>query len=161
MNQLRANTKSVTDKSSLIAELRIPRRPKWTKEMSGEQLKQLESLSFLSWRKNLAKVEESNPDVMLTPFEKNIEVWKQLWRVVEKSDLVIQIVDGRDPMFFRCVDVEIYTKELNPNKGNFLVINKSDLLSEEIRYLFIYKYIIVFIFIIQLIQKSMERVFQF
>lgn len=109
--------------------------------MSGDQLKHLESLSFLSWRKNLAKVEENNPDVMLTPFEKNIEVWKQLWRVIEKSDLVIQIVDGRDPMFFRCVDVEHYTKELNPNKGNFLVINKSDLLSEDIRW-FINIYII-------------------
>ena len=78
-------------------------------------------------------MEESNPNVMLTPFEKNIEVWKQLWRVVEKSDLVIQIVDGRDPLFFRCLDVENYTQELNPNKGNFLVINKSDLLSEDIR----------------------------
>ena len=28
---------------------------------------------------------------MLTPFEKNIEVWRQLWRVLERSDIVVQV----------------------------------------------------------------------
>jgi hypothetical protein len=41
---------------------------------------------------------EQNEKLVLTPFEKNIEVWRQLWRVVERSDLVVQIVDGRNPM---------------------------------------------------------------
>lgn len=27
---------------------------------------------------------------MLTPFEKNLEVWRQLWRVLERSDIVVQ-----------------------------------------------------------------------
>ena len=76
-------------------------------------------------------VEESG--VTITPFEKNIEVWRQLWRVVERSDIVVQIVDGRDIWFFRCEDIEKYVKEVSPNKGNVLIINKSDLLSEEIR----------------------------
>lgn len=68
-----------------------------------------------------------------TPFEKNIEVWKQLWRVVEMSDLLIQIVDGRDPLFFYCSDVAQYVQEVNLNKGNFIIINKADFLSESIR----------------------------
>lgn len=38
----------------------------------------------------------------MTPFEKNIEVWKQLWRVVERANILIQIVDARDPLFYRC-----------------------------------------------------------
>ena len=25
---------------------------------------------------------------MVTPFEKNLEIWRQLWRVIERSDLV-------------------------------------------------------------------------
>ena len=45
-------------------------------------------------------------------------------------------MDGRDIMFFRCEDLEIYTKEVNPNKDNYIVINKADLLKEEIRYLY-------------------------
>lgn len=27
---------------------------------------------------------------VLTPFEKNLEVWRQLWRVLERSDIVVQ-----------------------------------------------------------------------
>ena len=32
---------------------------------------------------------------MLTPFEKNLEVWRQLWRVLERSDVVVQVGGGR------------------------------------------------------------------
>ena len=28
---------------------------------------------------------------MLTPFEKNLEVWRQLWRVLERSDVIVQV----------------------------------------------------------------------
>lgn len=28
---------------------------------------------------------------MLTPCEKNLEVWRQLWRVLERSDVVVQV----------------------------------------------------------------------
>mmetsp|Transcript_39394 Transcript_39394/g.35092 ORF Transcript_39394/g.35092 Transcript_39394/m.35092 type:complete len:127 (+) Transcript_39394:498-878(+) len=69
----------------------------------------------------------------MTPFEKNIEVWRQLWRVTEKADIVVQIVDGRNPMFFRCSDLEVYVKELSEFKQYMLLINKSDLLSDPIR----------------------------
>jgi large subunit GTPase 1 len=32
---------------------------------------------------------ENNVKMAITPFEKNIEVWKQLWRVIEKSDILL------------------------------------------------------------------------
>jgi ribosome biogenesis GTPase A len=38
----------------------------------------------------------------LTPFERNIEVWRQLWRVVERCDVIVQIVDARDPLLCVC-----------------------------------------------------------
>lgn len=69
----------------------------------------------------------------MTPFEKNIEVWKQLWRVVERAHVLIQIVDARDPMFYRCEDLDAYVKEVSPTKKNLLLINKSDLVSDELR----------------------------
>jgi hypothetical protein len=31
---------------------------------------------------------EENKKLVLTPFEKNLDIWRQLWRVVERSDLV-------------------------------------------------------------------------
>ena len=35
-----------------------------------------------------------------TPFEKNIEVWRQLWRVLERSDMLLQIVDARNTLLY-------------------------------------------------------------
>ena len=34
---------------------------------------------------------EEDEKLVLTPFEKNIEVWRQLWRVLERSDIVVQV----------------------------------------------------------------------
>ncbi|KAL4446500.1 hypothetical protein ABPG74_001241 [Tetrahymena malaccensis] len=121
------------ENNQYIQNLRIPRKPKWTKEMTKDQLNSLENQSFVEWRKALAKIEEAHYTIQITPYEKNVEVWKQLWRVIERSDIIVQIVDGRDPLFFRCPDVEVYSKEVNPDKLNFLLINKSDLISDDIR----------------------------
>ena len=35
--------------------------------------------------------------LVLTPFEKNLEVWRQLWRVLERSDVVVQVRLQRGP----------------------------------------------------------------
>lgn len=59
----------------------------------------------MTWRRNLAMVEEKNTQIQITPYEKNIEVWKQLWRVVDRADMIMQIVDGRDVLFFRSEDL--------------------------------------------------------
>lgn len=42
----------------------------------------------------------------------------------------MQIVDARNPSLFRCEDLEAYVKEVDPNKENLLLINKSDFLTE-------------------------------
>ncbi|XP_045617444.1 large subunit GTPase 1 homolog [Procambarus clarkii] len=109
--------------------LSIPRRPPWDITTTPEQLAEAERTSFLSWRRNLAKLQEVE-GITLTPFEKNLEFWRQLWRVIERSDVVVQILDARNPLLFRCEDLEAYVKEINPNKENLLLINKSDFLTE-------------------------------
>ena len=82
---------------------------------------------------------------MLTPFERNIEVWRQLWRVLERSHLIVQIVDARNPLRFRCEDLESYVLDIegpegesgsglaNHRRKNLLLINKADLLTYEQR----------------------------
>ena len=69
----------------------------------------------------------------MTPYEKNVEIWKQLWRVIEKSDIMVQIVDGRHPLFYRCEDFEQYAKEIDASKINLMLINKADLVDESVR----------------------------
>ncbi|EGF80335.1 hypothetical protein BATDEDRAFT_1375, partial [Batrachochytrium dendrobatidis JAM81] len=112
--------------------LTVPRRPKWTKSTTPDELKLLERNSFLEWRRGLVFLEETE-GLIMTPYERNIEVWRQLWRVVERSDLVVQIVDGRNPLLFQCKDLEKYVKEVSPVKKNLLLINKADLLTAKQR----------------------------
>ncbi|KAJ6655497.1 hypothetical protein lerEdw1_005075 [Lerista edwardsae] len=107
----------------------IPRRPCWDKQTSPEVLNQAERDGFLEWRRRLARLEEEQK-LLLTPFERNLEFWRQLWRVLERSDVVVQIVDARNPLLFRCPDLERYVKELSPAKENLVLLNKADLLSE-------------------------------
>ncbi|GMG03167.1 unnamed protein product [Aspergillus oryzae] len=112
--------------------LTVPRRPKWDSTTTRQQLDVMERESFLSWRRGLAELQE-NHDLLMTPFERNLEVWRQLWRVIERSDLVVQIVDARNPLHFRSEDLESYVKEIDPKKENLLLVNKADMLTEKQR----------------------------
>ena len=95
---------------------------------------------------------QENQSLLLTPFERNLEVWRQLWRTCERSDLIVQIVDARNPLSFRSEDLAKYVLELNrevigegelgegtsrPTKRNLLLINKSDLLTQNQRFVFL------------------------
>ncbi|ROT39200.1 putative ribosome biogenesis GTPase Lsg1 [Sodiomyces alkalinus F11] len=108
--------------------LTVPRRPEWDASTSPEQLDVLERESFINWRRGLAELQENN-DLLMTPFERNIEVWRQLWRVIERSDLVVQIVDARNPLLFRSEDLGDYVKAVDPKKENLLLINKADMMT--------------------------------
>ncbi|EAT32852.1 AAEL014908-PA [Aedes aegypti] len=112
--------------------LKIPRRPKWTKETTPEELQTMENENFLDWRRGLAALQEED-GMLMTPYERNLDFWRQLWRVVERSDIVVQIVDGRNPLLFRSEDLERYVKEVDERKMNMILINKSDFLNEDQR----------------------------
>ncbi|XP_030072605.1 large subunit GTPase 1 homolog [Microcaecilia unicolor] len=110
----------------------IPRRPYWDESTSAEKLQQAERDSFLEWRRQLVRLEEEK-NLILTPFERNLDFWRQLWRVIERSDVVVQIVDARNPLLFRCQDLERCVKEVSQDKENIILVNKADLLTEEQR----------------------------
>lgn len=111
----------------------VPRRPNWDRKTSPEELKQAEKDNFLKWRRQLVRLEEEQK-LILTPFERNLDFWRQLWRVIERSDIVVQIVDARNPLLFRCEDLECYVKEIDTAKENVILINKADLLTAEQRF---------------------------
>jgi ribosome biogenesis GTPase A len=112
-------------------QLSIPRKPVWNKNMTAEEVDRNEKNAFLQWRREIAAIEQSNDyNKKVTPFEKNLEVWRQLWRVCERSDLVIQIVDARNPLLYYTRDLMRYVSELNPPKKMILLVNKADFLTE-------------------------------
>jgi large subunit GTPase 1 len=112
--------------------LTVPRRPQWDAHTTPQELDTRERESLLQWRRGLAELQENN-DLLMTPFERNLEVWRQLWRVIERSDLVVQIVDARNPLLFRSDDLERYVKEVDPKKNNLLLVNKADMMTLEQR----------------------------
>ncbi|KAI7834963.1 hypothetical protein BX661DRAFT_175851 [Kickxella alabastrina] len=109
--------------------LKVPRRPAWDSTTTANQLHRDERESFMNWRRQLAMLQDEQ-GLLLTPFERNLEVWRQLWRVLERSHLVVQIVDARNPMLFHSRDLGDYVKEIDPRKRSLLLINKADMLSE-------------------------------
>lgn len=113
--------------------LRIPRKPAWTREMSTEDLDRNERDAFLEWRREIATIESSRPNTRVTPFEKNIEVWRQLWRVIERCDIAIQIVDARNPLLFYSKDLLKYASEQDPICPMMILVNKADFLTERQR----------------------------
>ncbi|KAL8805515.1 MAG: hypothetical protein Q9200_005396 [Gallowayella weberi] len=108
--------------------LTVPRRPHWDENTTPQDLDKREKASLLEWRRGLAELQD-NEDLLMTPFERNLEVWRQLWRVIERSDLVVQIVDARNPLLFRSEDLEKYVKEVDSKKNNLLLVNKADMMT--------------------------------
>ena len=132
MNNILKNSDIKINKNE-VQFLSIPKKPKYKKGMKKEEFIRMEKESFLAWRKALAEEEMKNINKAITPYEKNIEVWKQLWMTVEKSQILFQIVDGRNPLYYRCPDLENYIKEVDKNKEIILIINKADLMNDDVR----------------------------
>ena len=112
--------------------LRIPRRPHWDESTTAEQLDHMEKESFLQWRRGLSALQEIE-GIVMTPYEKNLEFWRQLWRVIERSDIIVQVVDARNPLLYQCYDLEQYVKEVDTKKVNVILVNKADFLSDNQR----------------------------
>lgn len=48
-------------------------------------------------------------------------------QVIDSSDVIIQVLDARDPAGTRCRQVENYLKKEKPHKHLLFVLNKADL----------------------------------
>lgn len=54
-------------------------------------------------------------------------IWNELYKVIDSSDVVIHVLDARDPLGTRCEPVEKYIKDECPHKHLVYVLNKCDL----------------------------------
>ncbi|GEQ71894.1 hypothetical protein JCM33374_g5580 [Metschnikowia sp. JCM 33374] len=55
-------------------------------------------------------------------------IWNELYKVIDSSDVVIHVLDARNPLGTRCESVEKYIKEECPHKHLIYVLNKCDLI---------------------------------
>ena len=54
-------------------------------------------------------------------------IWNELYKVIDSSDVVIHVLDARDPQGTRCKIVEKHIREEAPHKHLIFVLNKCDL----------------------------------
>ena len=54
-------------------------------------------------------------------------IWNELYKVIDSSDVVIHVLDARDPEGTRCRSIEKYIREEAPHKHLVFVLNKTDL----------------------------------
>lgn len=54
-------------------------------------------------------------------------IWNELYKVIDSSDVVIHVLDARDPQGTRCRSVEKYIREEASHKHLIFVLNKCDL----------------------------------
>ncbi|KAF5460995.1 hypothetical protein F2P56_020824 [Juglans regia] len=65
-----------------------------------------------------------------TMFEKgqSKRIWGELYKVIDSSDVVVQVLDARDPQGTRCYHLERHLKEHCKHKHLILLLNKCDLI---------------------------------
>ncbi|GAB1605461.1 nucleolar GTP-binding protein 2-like [Argonauta hians] len=54
-------------------------------------------------------------------------IWNELYKVIDSSDVLVQVLDARDPLGTRCYQVENYLKKEKPHKQLIFILNKVDL----------------------------------
>jgi len=102
----------------------FPRRPNWQQGWTKQMLEMNEEKYFRDYASRLLD------DPKISYFELNLETWRQLWRVVEMSDVILFILDIRyaAAMF----PPSLYADILKRDKKMILVLNKVDLVSPEL-----------------------------
>lgn len=71
---------------------------------------ELRKEKYLNLQKYITYLEKTHYDDMktLSYCELNLETWRQLWRVLELSDIVLIIVDIRFPVLIQLLTLHFY-----------------------------------------------------
>eukprot|EP01065_Artemidia_motanka_P051704 TRINITY_DN915_c4_g1_i1.p1 TRINITY_DN915_c4_g1~~TRINITY_DN915_c4_g1_i1.p1 ORF type:complete len:648 (+),score=200.84 TRINITY_DN915_c4_g1_i1:78-2021(+) len=103
----------------------LPPQPQWDVGDDREAVEGREKREFDLWQIRAAKAFGRNVNL----FERNVEVWRQFWRVVSFSDVVALVVDARHPLFHVPASLVKLLGDLK--KPIMLVLNKIDLVTRE------------------------------
>eukprot|EP00756_Hemistasia_phaeocysticola_P035053 Hpha_TRINITY_DN16559_c2_g2::TRINITY_DN16559_c2_g2_i2::g.134381::m.134381 len=101
----------------------VPTRPEWSAVDTKDTLERRERLMFRKWLKSVWATGQGD----LNTFELNLDVWRQLWRVVETSDVVLLVADARHPHFHVPPALVRLVRE-DRRKPLMVVLNKCDLI---------------------------------
>ena len=117
--------------------LNCPRRPKWRYGVTKKELEKNEEGNFAKWLQTVDDVQydyscldevdassEQEEEVVLVKeeteveirspsvFERNLQVWRQLWRVGEQSNVILVLMDIRCPPVHFPASLRAYLRDL-------------------------------------------------
>ncbi|XP_015792543.1 guanine nucleotide-binding protein-like 1 [Tetranychus urticae] len=105
-------------------ELAFPKRPVRDYNLTKDEL---DTIEYDYFKKYLEKLEAQFGSLSkLSYFEMNLETWRQLWRVIEMSDVILAIADIKHPTYHFPHSLYNYVVH-GLNKEMILVLNKVDL----------------------------------
>ncbi|KAJ9103200.1 hypothetical protein QFC21_002623 [Naganishia friedmannii] len=138
--QLEQNTKLRETIKQLDERLYCPMRPKWRHSMTKKELDRNEEMVFARWLEEMDAThgeymdlpllnndddteidqdaggggEDSNASTTRSPssFERNLSVWRQLWRVTEQSQIILVMIDVRCPPVHFPASLRSYLRSL-------------------------------------------------
>lgn len=116
------------EKDASVDELTCPKRPKWKYTMTKAEVEKNEEGVFRSWLATTDALIARDKDASPTFFERNLNVWRQLWRTTETSDILLVLIDVRFPLLHYPPSLRHYLRTLKPNpRPVVLVLTKTDL----------------------------------
>ncbi|KIJ40336.1 hypothetical protein M422DRAFT_174008 [Sphaerobolus stellatus SS14] len=142
---LREQDVGLSSDSSEAAQLTCPRRPKWRFDMSKKEVEANEEGLYKKWiaetdehikswmeSRSLETSEPEQEDIPGSPtyYERNLEVWRQLWRVTEISQIMLVLLDSRCPALHFPPSLRAYLASLRPNRPLIIVLTKADMVPE-------------------------------
>jgi nuclear GTP-binding protein len=80
--------------------------------------------------KDTAK-ENAPLEVLKSHYHSERSFYKELVKVIEASDVILEVLDARDPLGTRCIDMEKMVRKADPSKRIVLLLNKIDLVPKE------------------------------
>mmetsp|Transcript_65182 Transcript_65182/g.172696 ORF Transcript_65182/g.172696 Transcript_65182/m.172696 type:complete len:559 (-) Transcript_65182:77-1753(-) len=102
----------------------MPRRPVWSYDLSSGRLHHREAQAFKHWLDEVWQLIAERGGYP-PAFEQNLQVWRQLWRVLERCDVAVVVVDARHPLL-HLPPALVHHVVRTLNKPLVVVLNKLD-----------------------------------
>lgn len=137
LNEKAKNTRThVLDTSSYTSTF----GPKSVRKRAHVTATDMESLRRASERRQDEYTCETDSNIVVQDRERTLpqeevmkkgqskRIWGELYKVIDSSDVVVQVLDGRDPLGTRCKHIESFLKKEKPHKHLIILLNKCDLI---------------------------------
>ncbi|RHY35655.1 hypothetical protein DYB25_014185, partial [Aphanomyces astaci] len=128
----------------------IPLRPHWSKHTSPDELAMAEEDAFREWLLQLhqtcverrQQATPTAPSICSIPdsgvnaweinsYERNLQVWRQLWRVIEKANVLVHLADSRCPLLHLSHRLIQHIQDDHPTKRVLILLTKCDFVAPE------------------------------